>query len=233
MGCAASTARPLRRIAVPVRHGVSRRMHRRPSTHGQRPGLRWDRHLHRPTAFGDLANLKAFDFALAPVWVWTVSYIVYPALAVLIVRSVWRRGGFDVAEDPADSPIPLSGRIALQGTVAVFGLVGMMLLVERERMVRVWPWKVSNGLAQFYAAPALAIAFCAWRYSRRTRWTSLRAFAPALLALGVATLASSIRHRAVLGATDLSLVTWYTVFGFVTAFGLVATVASWRPRPVR
>ena len=176
-----------------------------------------------------LLNLKAFDFDLAPVWVWTVSYIVYPALAVLIGWRVWRRGGFAVAEDLSDSPISLSGRIALQASAALFGLVGLMLLVERERMVRVWPWKVSNGLAQFYAAPALAIAFCAWRYSRRTRWTSLRAFAPALLALGVATIASSVRHRSVLGATDLSLLTWYAVFGFVTAFGLVATIAAWRP----
>ena len=177
-----------------------------------------------------LLNLNAFDFDLAPVWVWTVSYIVYPALAVVIGWSVWRRQGFDVAEDPADAPIPSGARVALVLLAVGSGVAGVLLLVDRERMVRVWPWKVGNGLAQFYAAPVLAIAFCAWRYARRTRWTSLQAFAPALLALGAATLASSVVHRSVLGATDLSLVTWYAVFGFVTAFGLVATVASWRPR---
>ncbi len=179
-----------------------------------------------------LLNLKAFDFDLAPVWVWTVSYIVYPVLAVVIMWSVWRRGGFDVVEDSADSPIPLSGRVGLWTLGAVSGISGALLLVDRERMVRAWPWKVSNGLAQFYAAPVLAIAFCAWSYSRRTRWSSLRAFAPALLALGVATLASSIRHRAVLGATDLTVVTWYAVFGFIAVFGLASTIAAWRPRRV-
>lgn len=177
-----------------------------------------------------LLNLKAFDFDLAPVWVWTVSYIVYPIVAVGLAVIVWRRGGFADLETNSDRPIPRWARMALQGLAATCAIVGLLLLMDRERTVRAWPWKVSNGLAQFYAAPILAIAFCAWRYSTRTRWTSLRAFAPALLALGGATLASSVRHRAVFGATDVSVVVWYLAFGLVVAFGLVSTIAAWRPQ---
>ncbi len=176
-----------------------------------------------------LLNLNAFDFDLAPVWVWTVSYIVYPIVAIVLTISVWRRGGFSEPENPSDRTIPRWGRAALQCLAAGSAIVGLLLLVDRELMVRVWPWKVSNGLAQFYAAPILAIAFCAWRYSRRNRWASLQAFAPALLALGGATVASSVRHRAVFGATGLSEVVWYSAFGLIAVFGFVSTIAAWRP----
>ena len=60
--------------------------------------------------FVTLLNLKAFDFDLAPVWVWTVSYIVYPILAIALAVTVWRRGGFADQEDPSDRMIPRWGR---------------------------------------------------------------------------------------------------------------------------
>ena len=116
------------------------------------------------------------------------------------------------------------------GGITVFtGLLLLVTLLNLEAfdfdLAPVWVWTV------FYAAPILAIAFCAWRYSTRTRWTSLRAFAPALLALGGATLASSVHHRAVFGATDVSVVVWYSAFGVIAVFGLVSTIAAWRPEP--
>ena len=47
-------------------------------------------------------------------------------------------------------------------------------------------------------------------------------------AFGVATLASSIRHRRVLGATDVSVVVWFVAFGAVAVIALVGAVLAWR-----
>ena len=57
-----------------------------------------------------LLNLNAFDFDLAPVWVWTVSYIVYPIVAVVLTISVWRRGGFSEPEPVRQDDSALGSR---------------------------------------------------------------------------------------------------------------------------
>ena len=178
-----------------------------------------------------MLNLKAFDFDLAPVWVWTVSYIVYPILGVVLVVWIARSGQSGPQERVADRAVAPWARRSMQGIAATVGLTGLLLLVARDLMVDMWPWKVSTGLAQFYAAPVLAVAFCAWRYSTRTTWRSLRTITPALLVLGVATLASSLVHRALFDVSDVSDVVWFAGFGLLTLISAALCVGAFGRNP--
>ena len=155
-----------------------------------------------------LLNLEAFDFDLAPVWAWTVSYIVYPALAFLLA---WVYRHRDV---PVDG-VALDGwaRAFLQVQAAVFGLLGLGLLTLREDMVDVWPWPISNGLAQFYGGPFLAYAFCSWAYSRRRTWIEIGPVVPAMLSFTAATLIVSVVHSDLFSAGDASAWIWFGGFG--------------------
>src|SRR3954466_482959 len=125
-----------------------------------------------------LLNLEAFDFDLVPVWVWTVSYIVYPFLGLLLIAWTYRRPRIE----PPGAALPRWVPTFLLVEAGIFGVAGLLLLFAREVMVDAWPWPISNGLAQFYGGPFLAIAYCCWRYSTRRTWTEIMPIAPAMLA---------------------------------------------------
>lgn len=179
-----------------------------------------------------LLNLDAFDFDLVPVWVWTGSYVVYPILGLLIVGYGWRRGRFAVVEDTRSGGVPRWMTLGMQATAVAFAVTGALLLVARGAMADVWPWQISIGLAQFYGAPFLAIAWCAWRYSTRRSSSSLQAFGPAIAALGIATVASSLRHNKVFGGADASSIVWYLAFTALAVLGVVISWTAWS-RPSR
>jgi hypothetical protein len=158
-----------------------------------------------------LLNLEAFDFDLTPVSVWTVSYIVYPALAFTLAWA-YRHRDVPVQGVSLDS----WARAFLQVQAAVFGLLGLGLLTLRETMVDVWPWPISNGLAQFYGGPFLAYAYCSWAYSRRRTWTEVAPVVPAMLAFTTGTLIVSGVHRDLFSASDPSDWIWFVGFGAAT-----------------
>ena len=71
-----------------------------------------------------LLNLEAFDFDLVPVWVWTVSYVVYPVLGF---GFAWASRHRDVPVE--GSPLEPWARAFLQVQAAVFAVAGVGLLV--------------------------------------------------------------------------------------------------------
>ena len=155
-----------------------------------------------------LLNLEAFDYDLTPVWVWTLSYIVYPAIAFALAWTARNREAAPVGGPALDD----WARTFLVIQAAVFALLGVMLLVAREAMADVWPWPISAGLAQFYGGPFLAYAYCSWRYSRRTTWAELAAIAPAMLVYTAGTVVVSLVHSE-LFASDLATWVWFAGFG--------------------
>jgi len=70
-----------------------------------------------------LLNLEAFDFDLLPVWVWTLSYIVYPLIALTLALT-WRgRDRDDAAPSGADALAPWA-RTFLLVQACVFAFSG-------------------------------------------------------------------------------------------------------------
>jgi hypothetical protein len=158
-----------------------------------------------------LLNLEAFDFDLVPVWVWTVSYVVYPVLGF---GFAWASRNRDV---PVEGP-PLEpwARAFLQVQAAVFAVAGVGLLVVRETMVDLWPWPISNGLAQFYGGPFLAYAYVSWAYSRRRAWVEIAPVVPAMLCFTAGTLIVSSIHDELFSADDAATWVWFAGFGLAT-----------------
>ena len=178
-----------------------------------------------------LLNLDAFDFGLTPVWVWTLSYIVYPAIAFTLAWTARAREP-SVVGGPA---LPSWAVVFLRVQAAVFAILGLLLLFARDVMVDVWPWNVSPGLAQFYSGPFLAYAFCSWQYSRRRAWAEVAAIVPAMRAFTAVTIIVSLVHRELFAASDVATWVWFGGFGAaaavllaMTARGLPAALADRR-----
>ena len=169
-----------------------------------------------------LLNLEAFDFDLVPVWVWTLSYIVYPAIAFALAWTARDRRGRVPPGRPSAPWVPTF----LTVQAGVFAVLGLVLLVAPSAMVDVWPWKISAGLAQFYAGPFLAYAFCSWRYSRRGTWADLAAIAPGMLVFTGGTVVVSLVHRELFSASDPSTWAWFVVFGAAAVCSLAISARA-------
>lgn len=152
-----------------------------------------------------LLNLDAFDFDLTPVWVWTRSYIVYPAIAFTLAWTARRRrapvvgspqGAGGRVRHPRAPPPPRRPR----------RVGGARLGVEDHPR----PGPVLRR-------PFLAYAFCSWQYSRRRTWAELSAITPAMLVFTAGTVAVSLVHRELFSTSDLSTWVWFAGFGAAAA----------------
>ncbi|HEU0025079.1 MAG TPA: hypothetical protein VFQ12_10625 [Thermoleophilaceae bacterium] len=174
-----------------------------------------------------LLNLDAFDYDLTPVWVWTLSYIVYPAIAFTLA---WTARNRRAPEVPGPDLAPWAvGFLRVQA--GVFAILGVLLLVARDAMVDVWPWPIDVGLAQFYGGPFLAYAYCSWRYSTRRTWAELAAIAPAMLVFTAGTVVVSLVHSELFSTSDLATWVWFAEFG-ASAIALLAISARAVPAAI-
>jgi hypothetical protein len=169
-----------------------------------------------------LLNPDAFDYDLTPVWVWTMSYVVYPAIAFTLAFLLRNHP----APEASGPELPLWASRALLVQAAAFAALGLVCLVARETAVDIWPWPIDKGLAQFYGGPFIAIAFTSWAYSRRTRWAEVAAIAPALLVLTAGTLIVSLIHDELFSASDVATWVWFGGFGAAAACLLAMTARS-------
>jgi hypothetical protein len=161
-------------------------------------------------------NSEAFDFDLSPVWVWTLSYTIYPAIALaLLIRA--RGTAAPLAVAPT---LPPWARTFLQAQAVAFALVGLVLLIAPSAMVDAWPWPISAGLAQFYGGPFLAYAVCSWHYAGKPAWTDLAAIVPAMLVFTSGTIVVSLQHSELFSSSDLAAWVWFGGFG-AAALGLL------------
>jgi hypothetical protein len=169
-----------------------------------------------------LLNLDAFDFGLGPVWVWTLSYIIYPAIAFALAWLLRHRA----ADEPGGPALPRWAIVFLMVQAGAFAVLGLLLLVAGDVAVDVWPWKISSGLAQFYGGPFLAYAFCSWQYARRRRWASLGAVVPAMLVFTAGTVIVSLVHSELFSASEVTSLVWFGGFGAAAAILLAMTARS-------
>jgi hypothetical protein len=99
----------------------------------------------------------------------------------------------------------------------VFAVLGVALLAAPGLMVEVWPWPITSELAQFYAGPVLAYAYCSWRYGMRRTWLEVATVVPAMLALTTGTVVVSVLHGELFSASDVADWIWFIGFGAAAA----------------
>jgi hypothetical protein len=156
-------------------------------------------------------NSEAFDFDLAPVWIWTLSYTIYPAIALTLA---WRgRARADATATAGIRDLPPWARTFLRAQAVAFALVGAALLIAPSAMVDAWPWPISAGLAQFYGGPFLAYAACSWHYGGADAWADLAAIVPAMLLFTAGTIVVSLVHRDLFSSSEPATWVWFAGFG--------------------
>ena len=175
----------------------------------------------------NLVNLDAFDFSLVAPKVWFAIYVVFPIAGVPIALAARRH-----SVEPATGGLRMAGwaRVALRAQAAVFALVGVVLLVDRQDAARAWPWEASPNLVQFYSAAFLVFGFLSWRASVLRSWRAFATLVVPFAALGASTVLSSLGRLDLFDADDLATWIWFGFFGAVACSSLAMLAVMVRHR---
>jgi hypothetical protein len=124
------------------------------------------------------AHIDAFHtdsdstFTQLGTWAFIGTYIVASALLITFVAHQLRLPGGD---PPRAARLPAWARATLVGQAAVFGAVGVALLVAPGSAGDIWPWPLTDLTGRITGAWALAIAIAAGTGAWEDDWRRLRA----------------------------------------------------------
>ena len=156
-----------------------------------------------------LLNLSAFGLNLLPVQIWFASYIIYPIIAIWMTFR--DRASMDTA--------PLSGpaldswaKNFLLAQGIVLSALALALFFAPSFMTTLWPWKVTQTLAQMYAGPLLSIGIGSYIYSQQGQWLGVRSIVPGLLSFTAVTVIVSFMHISLFSFTEVVDLLWFAWF---------------------
>ncbi len=165
-----------------------------------------------------LFYLNKFDLGSFSSWLWLVSYFVYPVVALWLA---YRR---------AQMPHPARADVAARGwqyqfllaqgiVVSVFALA---LLLLPGVMTSLWPWKITEQFAQFYAGPLLAYGYSSIQFARAGTGADLRILLPPMIVFTVGVLLASLIHFNLFSLGEIGDLLWFAAFAVATGFlGLI------------
>ncbi len=148
--------------------------------------------------------------------IWMFDYVVDPLLALIIVPAagLW--------PDRAAYRHRLTPLFILQS--ALFGALGLALLLAPDAIAGVWPWSLPPVLGQLYACFFLTFAIGAAFAARESATLAVRGFTTSSLALMVLVLGASLLHLDRFKAEPVTWV-WFAVFAVgLCAFAIAGLV---------
>ncbi len=154
-----------------------------------------------------LFYLSEFNFAKPQPWIWFIAYLVYPVIALWLA---WQYRDADTT--PMGAFLPSWARLYLLAQGIIATLLGLVLLFVPNLMISVWPWKITQLLAQLYSAPFLSYGIGSLLLARRQTWNEVRIPVTATLVFAVGVLIASIIHRALFSAAEFSDWLWFISF---------------------
>jgi hypothetical protein len=166
-----------------------------------------------------LFHLDDFDFDRTQSWVWFAAYLIYPLVAAGL--AVAHRGD-GVGADARPPPGWARAVFAAIGVAAT--ALALVLLVAPGTMVDVWPWPITELLAQIYSAPFLSIGVGTLILARERSWLPARIPVAALLVFAAAVLVASVIHRELFDSGEPSAWLWFG--GFAAAACALAALAA-------
>src|SRR6266496_1321482 len=116
-----------------------------------------------------LFYLNQFNFAKPQPWIWFGAYLVYPLIALWLA---WHHRDIDL--DATGPALREWVRTYLFAQGIAMTLLGAVLLILPGFMVTVWPWKITQLLAQLYSAPFLSYGIGSLLLSRCQTWAEIR-----------------------------------------------------------
>jgi len=159
-----------------------------------------------------LFYLGQFDYSRTQVWIWFGAYIIYPLIALWLM---WNDG--TVRERFVGPSLPAWVRRYLLAQGIVVTVLGLVLLLAPEFMVKVWPWKITRLLAQIYSAPFLAYGLSSLMLSRKQTWPEVRVVVVATFVFAFGVLLASFIHRELFSLTNIATLVWFGGFLLATA----------------
>jgi hypothetical protein len=170
--------------------------------------------LHWPDFMGD-------DLPHRPVWIFV--YVADPLLALVLVplAGLW-----------PPRPGARHGLTRLLWVeAAVFGVLGLVLLLAPDAAAALWPWALPPVAGQLYACFVLTFAIGAILAARETERRIIRDFLIASLSLCLLVLLASTLHLDRFQPGAVSVV-WFAVFaGGAVGFAMALTVLGRKPAP--
>jgi hypothetical protein len=175
-----------------------------------------------------LLNLTAFDFSLLPVQIWFASYIIYPIISFwMTIQQPQLMNAGDL------SGLKLAGWakgfLLVQGIL--FSVLAVLLFFAPAFMSTLWPWKVSQVLAQMYAGPLLSYGAGSLLFSRQEKWMGVRAILPGMLIFSVTTVLISFLHSSLFSFNEIPDLLWFGWFMFASLILALLTFRALQPGP--
>jgi hypothetical protein len=154
-----------------------------------------------------LFYLSEFNFAKPQPWIWFGAYLAYPLIALWLA---WQYRNVDT--DSRGVTLATWARLYLLAQGVVATVLGLALLFAPNFMSSLWPWKITQLLAQLYSAPFLSYGIGSLLLARRQTWSEVRIPVTATLVFAVGVLIASIIHRGLFSAADPSDWLWFVSF---------------------
>lgn len=154
-----------------------------------------------------------FDFSTIQTWIWFVAYGVYPVIALWVV---WAHRSQILAAG-AGGAVPGWVRAYLLGQAILLVGLAAALFVAPSAMADVWPWPITDELAQQYSAPFLSFGIGSLLLGRMGRWSRMRTGAITMAVFAVGVLTASYIHRSLFSLSELPDQLWFGLFALGAA----------------
>ncbi|SRR6266498_3456298 len=168
-----------------------------------------------------LFYLSEFNFTKPQPCIWFGAYLIYPLIALWLA---WQYRNVDT--NPIGVILPGWARIYLLAQGIVMTVLGLSLLFAPGFMVSGWPWKITQLLAQLYAAPFLSYGIGSLLLARCQTWAQVRIPVTATLVFTVGVLIASILHRELFSIADLSDGLWFVGFALASLMLAILSIRA-------
>ncbi len=154
--------------------------------------------------------------------IWLVIYIIDP---LLVAFGLWY---MRTTKSPELREKNTLSSLWVAQTV-IFAAVGLLMMLLPGVVVRLWPWGLTEALAQLYGAFFLAIAVVTGLSIGEWRWEGVRASAVMLMSLGILVVIISLLHLDRF-KFPLATLVWFVFFtAEALIFGGLLLIRQMRP----
>ena len=180
-----------------------------------------------------IVHWGAFDPGRVQVRFWIVAYVTFPVAAAWLA---WRaRSSAPDEHSDANDVIGAAWVIAYLRAAGLLLLVTAVLMFVAPGLVaRIWPWKLTDFLAQVYSGPVLGYAVGCLVMARLRRWSAAQIPAVGMAVFAALAIVASLRHLELFAPGGAATILWFGLLGAIAgASAAVALLALRARRPHR